>query len=329
MISVAPLCRRALLAAALAGPVLAGCAVQDGAPGADARRPAPSPLLSPLLALSGARLAPAADRAGTPLPRAGAAPLVPFIQPTAAAALGNDLYVADGGAGKVFRLDLALEVMVAVESVPAVPGVRLAAGADFSLYVLDPTRRRVVRLGRDGRMLTAFADEQNLGRPVAFAVDEARGQVLVADALYRQLVAFHPLGGGNRVIPLRGDERHRVMSIAAIALAREAIHISDPSCRCVAVASLDGTVSSTYGHQRIGQPGPIAADRHGRVFVADLFDASIKVFAAGRLIDDIPAAALGVREVRDLSVSESRLVVADGAGARVVVLRIAPPRREE
>jgi hypothetical protein len=208
------------------------------------------------------------------------------------------------------------------------PAARLAVGADFSLYVIDPAGRRILRFGRNGQLLATYADGVNLTRPIALAVDDVRGQVFVADGLYPQLIAFHPLGRAAEVIVLRGDERNRVLGITALALTRDAIHISDPLCRCVAVVARDGVVRATYGHHDIGQPGAIAIDRHQRVFVADVFDRSIKVFVGGRLIDHIPANALGVREVSDLSVSESRLVIADGAGARVVVMRIVPPPRE-
>ena len=318
---------RAPLLASLATLMLGACALQHGASDSkDRTQGVVTPhVLSPLLTLSGARLVSAADPTGTPLPRAGAAPLTPFIHPVAAATLGNDLYIADAGAGRVFRFDLALNVMTVVQSAPAAPGTRLAIGSDFSLYVLDRPRRRVLKLARDGRLQVSFVDASNLSLPVAMVLDDVRGQFLVADELYHHLVAFHPLGGAAHVVHLRGDGRDRVMGIAAIALAREAIHISDGLCRCIVVVARDGAVRSSYGHQQLGLPGAIAIDRYGRVFVADVSDSAVKVFSAGRLIDHVPLAALGLREASDLSVSESRLVVADGAGARVAILRIAPP----
>lgn len=317
--------RRLPLLAVLVSPALAACAIQTGA--AHVSGAAVHHVLDPpLLTLAGARLVPAEDRTGTPLSFAGAALFTPLIHPVAATMLGNDLYIADSGAGKVFRFDLAANAMAVVQPAPAAFGTRFVVGADFSLYVLDQPRHRVLRFGRNGELLATYADSQNLVQPVALAVDDARGEVLVADQLYRHLVVFHPLGGGARVIFLHGDDRNRVLSIAAIALGRDAIYISDPLCRCVAVVARDGVVRATHGHREIGLPGAIAIDRHERVFVADVFDHSVKVFAAGRLIDEVPASVLGVREVSDLAASESRLVVADGAGARVVVTRIAPPR---
>ncbi len=317
--------RRAPLLASLATLMLGGCALHNGAfeAGGGRQGTATPHVLSPMLTLSGARLVTAADLTGTP--RAGAAPFTAFIHPVAAAMLGNDLYIADAGAGRVFRFDLALNVMTVVQAAPAALGTRLAIGSDFSLYVLDRPRRRVLKLTRDGRLQVTFVDAANLGLPIAMALDDVRGQFLVADELYHHLVAFHPLGGAAQVIHLRGDDRNRVTSVGSVALARGEIHIADVLCRCVVVVGRDGAVRSTYGHQQLGQPGAIAIDRHERVFVADASDGGIKVFAAGRLVDNVPFAALGVREAGDLWVSESRLVVADGAGARVAIMRIAPP----
>jgi hypothetical protein len=91
------------------------------------------------------------------------------------------------------------------------------------------------------------------------------------------------------------------------------------------VVDRDGTVRDTYGHQDLAQPGAIAVDRFDRVYVADVFDRSIKMFSGGRMIASIPASEVGALEVSDLSINESNLLLADGAGARVIVLRIVPP----
>ena len=325
----APWRKAAALAVAALSSAILGCAQAPGG-GSVKDRPAPAaaaPVLRVLATVSAARLAPALSGTGVPSPRAGTAPLTHLVHPVAGAQRGNDLYIADAGAGRVFRLEVTLDLMAAVPQAPAAPGTRLAVGADFSLYVLDPPRRRVLKLARNGQALAVYADSANLSKPVAFAVDDARGEVWLADGLYHHLVVFHPLGGATGVVALRGDERNRVTSVTAMALAPDAIHIADASCRCVAVAGYDGVVRLTYGHGELAQPGAIAIDHYRRVFVADLFDSSVKVFASGRLLQSIPAAALGLRQVTDLALDESRLVIADGVGARVVLVQIAPPGR--
>lgn len=310
--------------------VLAACTAQDAPVRQDGMRAArPQRVLTPLHVLTGARLAPAVDRTGTPRGQSPVAPLTSLVHPAAVAAMGNDFYIADSGARRLYRLDLALAAMAVVQAAPVTLATRIAVGHDFSLYVLDAPQRRVLRLSRDGRVLATYADSANLARPVALAIDDARGTVIVADQVFNLLVAFHPLGGAAQVIHLRGDERHRVMSIAAFALSPTAIYVSDPLCRCVAEAARDGRVVAMFGHGEIGQPGAIAVDRHARVLVADVFHNSVKVYAGGRLVYEARAAALGLLHVTDLTVNEDRLIIADGAGARVAVLRIAPPQRME
>lgn len=272
--------------------------------------------------VDGARLVPQLDRFGGPSPQSGAAPYVRLLQPIAAARRDNDLYVADIGRGIVIRIDSGIGLMAAVPNTPVSPGIRLAVGVDRSLYVLDAARGRVTRFAREGSLLASYADERNLLRPVAFIVDDARGEVLVADGQLLHLLPFHPLGGARQPIVPRGDGRNSVRSIAGMAVGPDGmIHLSDPACGCIVIVRRDGTIPSSYGHREIAQPGSIAIDRHGRSFVVDNFDRSVKVFADGRRI----AVLRGAGDAVDLTLSDSRLVVVNGASARVAIMPIVAP----
>lgn len=310
---------------------LAGCAVSpDGAPGKGAGAASGEQrLATPWLTLTGARFAQAADAGGTPSLRSGPLAYQRFISPSAVAALGNELYIVDAGAGAVFRFDLALSAMTPVKGVAAHTSTQLFVASDFSLYALDVQNRRVLQFARSGQLLATFGDNVNLARPVDVVVDEARGLVLVADGVFNQIVAFHPLGRASHVIHLRGDERNRVLSIAALAVGADALYVSDPACRCIARVARDGAVLDTFGHHAIGQPGPLAVDRYGRVFVVDRFDRSLKVFARGRLVASVTAASLGLLQLSDLWIYDGWLVIADAAGARVELMRLAPPAEGE
>lgn len=317
---------RPLLAAA-AAVLLAACAATE-APVRAGAASAPPRLFARVQTITSARLVPTVDRTGTPLLRSAVAPLTPFVHPAAVAASGNDFYIADSGARRLYRYDFALAAMAVVAEAPVAIGVRVAVGHDFSVYVLDSQNRRVLRFSRDGRVLASYADDLNLTRPVALAVDDVHGEVFVADPVFNLIVAFHAIGRARQVIPLRGDERNRVMSIAALALGGGGLQIADPLCRCLQIVDRSGRVHVSYGHGELGQPGAIAVDRHARVFVADHLGNSVKVYRGGRLEHEASAAELGVVNVSDIAVSEDRLMIADGAGARVAVLRIAPPRPE-
>lgn len=271
------------------------------------------------------RLAQAADLTGTPLPGAGPLVLRRFVFVASAAALDTDLYVADVGTAAVFRLERGLRLMTRIPGVAARPGTRVLAGPDQSLYVLDTQSRRVLRLSRAGQLLASYAAGVDLARPVDLALEEPSGTVLVADGAYVQIVAFHPLGGAARVVTLRGDERHRVSSIAGLAAGAEALYVSDPACGCIARLARDGRVLDTFGHRELSQPGPIAVDRHGRVFVADRFDRTLKMFVAGRLAGRWSAASLGLGALEDVRIAHDRITLAGGTSARVAVLRIREP----
>lgn len=281
-------------------------------------------LLTPSLSLFGAQLSSGIDPSGTPSMRLAPAGFQRFIEPAAIAGRGPDTYIADIGAGAVFRFNSSLNAMVALPGIRAQKGIQLHVGGDLSLYVLDQAGSRVLRYSRTGQLLGTFGETLNLARPVDLALDEARGRVLVADGLRNHLVAFHALGGGAQVISLRSAEGERVRAISAMAIGSEGIVLSDPLCSCIALVSLDGVVLRTFGHNEVKQPGPLAVDRTNRVFVIDVFDGSLKVFWHGKLIHDLSAGELGLAQISDVSVSDGSLILAGGVGTGVKMMRLAP-----
>lgn len=314
----------ARIAAIIWAVVLGGCAT-DTAPGAAMATGAAAPrLLTPWVSLSGARLSSGIDAGGAPAVASGLVGFQRFVHPAAVAGRGPETYIADIGSGAVYRYDSRFNVMVALPGILAQTGIQLHVAADFSLYVLDRSQRRVLHYARSGQLLGTFSDDLNLGRPVDVALDKTRGRVLVADAMHNHLVAFHPLGRASYVIHLRGGAGERVFGIAAMAVGAEGIFLSDPLCGCIAQVSLDGDVLGTFGEHELGQPGPIAVDREGRVFVIDTFDGSLKVFQDGNLIHDLAAGELGLRGINDLWVGDGEIVLSSGTGAGVSILRLAP-----
>lgn len=316
---------RATIALTLSTAMLAGACAVDGAK-AESAAAAPDSaerLLTPFRSLSGARLATALDPNGTPSLAGGLEGFERFVYPAAVAGRGSDIYIADVGRDAVYRYDRTLDVMAALPGIRARTGVQLYVGRDLSLYVLDQPGRRVLHYARSGQLLATFSDDVNLGRPVDVAVDEARGRVLVADGMYNQLVAFHPLGQASYVISLR-DAGEGARAIAAMAIGAQGIFLSDPLCRCVVQVSPDGALLGTFGELELNQPGPIAVDLYGRVFVVDRFDSSLKVYLGGQLIEDLPATELGLRRIDDIWIDGAWIILSDGSGAGVKLMRLAP-----
>ncbi len=75
---------------------------------------------------------------------------VRLVRPVAVAARDGDVYVADAGAGVLYRVDLASQQFVRVLGVRVDEGTRLAIGVDRVLHVLDRAARRIVRLSPGG-----------------------------------------------------------------------------------------------------------------------------------------------------------------------------------
>src|SRR5262245_13106550 len=247
--------------------------------------------------------------------------------PLAVAAMGPDVFIADSGLGMLLRVDPVANRLTPLGKLALAPGTRLAADIDGSLYVLDPLARRVERRARDGRALQVFVSDPTIASLRDLALDHVRGRLLAVDALNRQLVAFRPLGTSSELLPLYGEPRYQITSLDAIAVAPDALYAIDGRCPCLARLDFDGRVLETFGHERVRKPERLAADRHGRLFVADRGDSSIKVFRGTALEETIPFARLGLLEATDLAYAEPWLYVADAPGVQVRMLRVVAPQK--
>jgi hypothetical protein len=294
-------------------------AVPDSAAGRSASR-----FFTPLRTFQGSRLADQVDAVGAPR-ITGAQQFETFLYPASVAARGLDLYIADTGRRSIFRLDTVSQTMAILPHVNPRPGTRLRVAGDATVYVLDPASASIRRFDRSGRLLNVIADSLNLAHPVDFALDEMRGRIFAADGAFQQLLAFHPAGRASQVILSSNDFEGQLRSIAGIAVGSAGIYLSDPACGCLAEFSPERASLVTFGHGEVRQPGQMALDRWGRLYVADASDGSLKLFRQRRLAGSVPAAALGVMAITGFAVDEGFLYVADGPGSRVAVLRITPP----
>lgn len=292
----------------------------DSAPRSDAR------LLTPLAPLIGGR---SADLDATGLPRPGSLGLFRNFQvPTAVAARGPDVYVVDSGRREILRYDrFQNSVTLPVASLRPTPDTRIRAGTDGSLYVLDTVARNVQRFSRSGQRLQVYGDSLNLPRPIDFVVDEARGRVVVADATYQQLVEFHPAGRVAYPTLGGGGERGPLGGIVGLSLVPGGIAVADAACGCLVDYSPDSGRTTRYGRELGGRPGALAADRHGRLFVLDNQDRSIRVFRGQTAIARLGYPSLGLTAPAGVAVDDDTLYVADSAAARVAVFHIAPPAK--
>ena len=172
-----------------------------------------------------------------------------------------------------------------------------------------------------------LAPSTELGQPTDVALDAARGRVLVADGLYRQLVAFDGAGGGAwSVVALRGEPPLAARALSRIAAGPNALYAADPEAGAVLIVAPDGPVT---GRIALPAPGPIdglAVDGAGRLFVADGRGRELRVFAQGRQLQSIGYRTLRVMQIADLRIADGVLWIADPASARVEAWRILPRR---
>lgn len=235
-----------------------------------------------------------------------------LVYPVAVAASGPDLYIADAGLNRILRYDRTIQRMQAMASLPARQDTRIALGADLSLYVLESLDRRVSQFSRDGRLLRTFSSDANLGRPVAFAVDEANGRVWVVDALYNQIVAFNMLGRIAGIVRLP----EHTLSASGIAVGRDVIHILDSGKGEVFSLSRDGRFISAYSRDVLKQPTAIAIDRRGWLYIGDRGN-GIHVFTPSGMHRVLPIRFDGPG---DIAADEGRLYLVDPLQGRVRVI---------
>lgn len=298
--------RRWLKAAVLVtAPLALGCA-GSGAMPAPGRFP-----LQRIGGIVGGRLVSQTDAAGAPLPGA-VGPAFSFIFPMAVAVSTIDVFIADGGAGRIFRYDRALETITALPGMVAGPGTRLQTGPDGSLYVLDSVGGEIRRYSRTGRPLPSLLPRVPTSRYSDFAIDPLTASAYAVDFSNRGIDEIHPLG---RV----ALHRMRIEQPGPLASDGRSLYIGDAACGCV-VEWRDGRPIRRYGAGKLRQLKAIAVDRQ-HVIALDAFDRTVSVLHdAG--IDTMTPGDLGLLAPEAIAVSAGMVYVADGAGRSIGIYSI-------
>ena len=324
--------RRALLVAG--GSValgFAGCAAVEDAPGRPAQAPAtdPSRILTPWLSIAGAwRLEPQAPTLAIRPPGAR----VNFVQPTGVVARNDIALVADAGTRTLWRLERNRDAMAPLAPFTggvADHGTSMVMGNDYTAWVAHPADHMVVQYDLRGRVVRRFISESDAPRPVAVAVPENRGEVLVGDAATARILVFDPVG------TLRGRLGGRstgvLQSLTAMALGPQGLYVLDRSAQLVVVMDRDGRPLDVIGEHQLVQPRALAVDATGRVFVSDDADQRIKVFRGRELLASVGGMGAGpgrFARIESLSLDGNLLYVADSLNARVQVMMVAPASME-
>lgn len=284
----------------------------------------PPPFMAPWSTLTGAWAArpntfPATGTPQTPQ----VSGFLSFRVPTAVAARGNYVYVADSGHRQIFRYDLALQTMAVFANFPGTNVSGLAVAPDLSLYVADLNGGKVLHFAVDGRQLQSFSNDIEIARPVAVLIDQRSANLWVADSVYNHVVVFNSLG---RVIAAQASQMGR--HIVAMAQGPDGLYLVDRLSRQVMVVSADGTERYSLGKDVLKMPNAVAVDRFNRVFVSDSFDNTLKVFERGQLVATVGrggAIPASFNRITSLFIDQNTLYVADSLNGRIQTFHLRTP----
>ncbi|PWC42090.1 hypothetical protein [Azospirillum sp. TSO22-1] len=196
------------------------------------------------------------------------------------------------------------------------------------LFVSDGNGKKVVQYDKDAEKVKVFKDEENLNRPVAVTTDKRGLRIFVADGLYDRVVAFNRAGVSLYGIGERGDGEGNFRNIRAMIQGPDGLlYVVDGISRHINVFGLDGSYIATFGKETFTDPGGIAVDDDGRVYVSDGFNHRILIFANRRLVETYGKPGQGPGEFQspgNLAYHQGRLYVVDRQNARVQVFRVVP-----
>lgn len=152
------------------------------------------------------------------------------------------------------------------------------------IFVADSQQGMVFGYDLKGTLFTVLGRAGDVGKPVALAVDHARGRLYVADASGRRVKVFSILGNPVATLgdPSNPDEDFRLP--AAIAIDKNGrlyvldsrgkrVYVYDPDRKFVQRFSLRG---GTEGSPV--QPRGIAVDSEGHVYVPDMFSNNVLIY---------------------------------------------------
>lgn len=253
-----------------------------------------------------------------------------FRRPNAVAARDQILYIVDAGLALVFeydRMSARLKVLTDLKGMIAGDAADIYVANDRSFYIADTLGGRVLHFSANGRLQRTIMDDQNLRRPVAISVDEANGDVYVADGGLDHILVFNSGGKLFRAVGSRGDDEGEFRDITGMVRDRNGNFLVTTRLGYRAqTMDNEGRFLYQFDKDTLVFPNAIAVDQDGRTFVSDFIDNSIKIFEEGHLVavEGGSGVAPGrFKGITDLWVDGGFLYAADSLNGRIQVFRIA------
>lgn len=270
-------------------------------------------ILQPVFSLGGTKLVRrmdlgggfAADAQGT---------FTPFVFPVAVAAFLNDVYIADAGKSRLYRLNRNFDAMIAMPDVRVGPTTRLQTGPDGSIYVLNTQASETRRYARGGQAQPSLRPRLASSRYTDFTVDAASGKGYAIDSAHLVVDEIHALG-------LLSTDAHQVPGSGPITANGRSLFIASAGCACVTEWTR-GRLGRRFGAGKLHQPRSIAiVDQN--LYGLSGFDRSI-ARAHEKGVESFLPGAMGLLMPESLASSGGLLYVADGAGRKLSAFRPKP-----
>jgi hypothetical protein len=253
-------------------------------------------------------------------------------RPVAVAVRDQSLYIVDADQNMLFLYDnftKRMSVLKDLRGVAAGDVADIYVAADRSYYLADSMGSRVLHFDRNGRLVQTFKDALNLARPVAVSVDEATGDVYVADGLFDHILVFNSAGDPWRMIGDRGQADGEFLNITAMTRGPDGVYVTARlGNRGQVLDQEHGQFRYAFDPDTLVFPDSIAVDPEDHVYVSDFFDNSIKIFQQGHLLATVGGTGAGpgrFKGIADLALESGFLYVADSLNGRVQVFKITAP----
>lgn len=238
--------------------------------------------------------------------------------PVSLAGDAGSIFVADAGAGRLYRIDRAAgSEFDAIGK--ASTGTQLFLDRDRTVWLADPRRGTLLQIDEDGRVV-ARPEEGTVRRPQDVAVSGRPRSVWVLDVGRNRLLQLDVLGGTLAALGGVGSGLPGGAGWQDIAATRERIYV------------LDGVGGVWSLQLAAGGPGRatelIDASPGARALAVDDCGRIYRGEAGGRLGIHGSAGTvdrrLPVEEITDLWWSRGELFVADAPGASVHIYEVVP-----
>lgn len=251
-----------------------------------------------------------------------------FQRPVAVAAKDHWVYVVDADQQSVIvydRLTQRMEVLADLRGKVGADIADIFVTGDRSIYLADRYGAKVLKFDRDGRWVMTIEDEMNLRQPAAISVDEATGDIYVADGVMDHVLVFNSAGKLWRAIGSRGVGEGEFLNITSMARGPDGVYVTARLAHRAQVFLDEGVFKYSFMPETVIFPNAVAVDAGNRVYISDFFDNKVKLFEGGKPVATFGGAGVGpgrFNGISDVWVEGGTLYVADSLNGRIQVFRL-------